>query len=370
MDCQETQWLSNAAYSKMFSRKLAEHRVPVSGSIALTGRCNLKCVHCYLGSLYQAPHIISRELSTDKWISIIDEITEAGCLYLLLTGGEPLLRDDFASIYTHAKKSGLITSVFTNGTRITPEIIELFCDLPPNGLEISLYGTTETTYFNITGIPGAYEKCRRGIQQLHTAGVDFSLKTILMTGNLHEFHDIKEFARQYGVEFRFDAAIFPRLDGNTKPLAFRVDPEKAIDFELEDPEMITRWREYLSRQGDLIPSDRLYNCGTGLTSFHVDSLGNLQPCVLVDSVQYSLLEGPFLKGWRDVIPRIREIRVDKAGECSQCEERLLCGLCPAFFKLENGSEEIKSDYLCAMGHHRYSTIFGSEPTGGNNAKRE
>ncbi len=365
MDCPETQWPSNAAYYEMFSRKLDERRIPASGSIALTDRCNLRCIHCYVGSAQQTAGS-TYELTTDQWISIIDEITRSGCLHLLLTGGEPLLRRDFTTLYTHAKMSGLITSVFTNGTRLTPAIIELFSDLPPGGLEISVYGASENTYRTITGISGAYEKCLQGIEYLHAAGIDFSLKTILMSANLEEFSAIKAIAEKFDVDFRFDAAIFPCLDGNTGPLAFRVDPEKAIDLELEDPEMITRWREYLDRQGTLISSDRLYNCGTGLTSFHVDSRGNLQPCVLVDRVKYNLLEGSFQEGWHNVIPRIREIPVDKATECAQCEERLLCGLCPAFFKLENGSEEIKSDYLCAMGQHRYRTIMGSEPTGGHN----
>jgi radical SAM protein with 4Fe4S-binding SPASM domain len=358
LDCPETEWLSNDAYFKLFSRKLDERRVPVSGSIALTSRCNLRCQHCYLGSQQKKPSHISRELGTEKWMAIMDEFTEAGCLYLLLTGGEPLLRDDFSTLYTHAKTSGLITSVFTNGTRLTPDIIELFCDLPPAGLEISLYGASEETYRKITGIPGAYNKCLQGMERLQAAGIVFSLKTILMTANLHEFHAIKTLAQHYDVGFRFDAAIFPCLDGNQKPLALRVAPEQAVRLELEDPEMIARWHAFLDRQGDLINTDRLYNCGTGLTSFYVDSVGNLQPCVLANEIQYNLLEGPFKKGWVEVIPQIREIRVDKTMECAQCEKRLMCGLCPAFFKLENGSAEIKSDYLCALGHQRYNTIFG------------
>ena len=47
------------------------------------------------------------------------EIKEAGCLYLLLTGGEPLLREDFPEIYTFAKHNGFLVTVFTNGTLLT-----------------------------------------------------------------------------------------------------------------------------------------------------------------------------------------------------------------------------------------------------------
>lgn len=365
MDCPDTQWLSNAEYYRMFSRKVDERRIPVSGSLALTDRCNLRCIHCYLGQPQQA----SRELTTAQWLAIIDDITRAGCLYVLLTGGEPLLRKDFATIYRHAKESGLITSVFTNGTRLSSDIIALFQDLPPHGLEISLYGATDATCTKVTGRADAYQQCRTGLDKLHAAGIPFSLKTILMKSNLPEFHAIKAIARRYQADFRFDAAIFPCLDGDTDPLTQRVDPEQAVALELEEPEMVSRWKAYLDRQGEFIPSETLYNCGTGLTSFHIDARGHLQPCVLVDRVQYDLLQGEFEKGWREVIPRIRDIPVHKTGECAQCSERSLCGLCPAFFKLETGSEEVKSDYLCTMGQQRFNTIFGYNPTGGQDARR-
>lgn len=364
MDCLDTQWLSNAEYYRMFSRKVDERRIPVSGSLALTDRCNLRCIHCYLGQ----PQAVSQELTAAQWLAIIDDITRNGCLYVLLTGGEPMLRKDFDTIYRHAKESGLITSVFTNGTRISSDTIALFQDLPPHGLEISLYGATEKTCAQVTGRNDAYQRCRDGLDQLHAAGIPFSLKTVLMKANLEDFHAIKTLARHYQAEFRFDAAIFPGLDGDETPLEQRVDPKEAVALELEEPDMVSRWKAYLDRQGAFSPADKLYNCGTGLTSFHIDARGNLQPCILVDRVQYNLLQGEFEIGWHEVIPRIRDIPVNKTGECAQCAERSLCGLCPAFFKLETGSEEAKSEYLCAMGQYRFSTIYGSNPEGGQNAR--
>jgi MoaA/NifB/PqqE/SkfB family radical SAM enzyme len=345
----------------MLGRKLEERRIPASGSIALTERCNLRCKHCYLDPGNQ----ISTELSTEKWLSIIDEITAAGCLDLLITGGEPLLRPDFPTIYGHAKYSGILTTVFTNGSLLTPEIVDIFSDLPPSEVEISLYGTSEKTYRKITGQSGVFERVRQGLDRMHEAGINFNLKTILMTENLDEFNSIRDFAGRYGVEFRFDAAIFPRMDGGKEPLGLRVDPQLAVDLELEDPKTAASWISHSENQQDYKPSDKLYKCGTGLTLFHVDSKGTLQPCILADRVTYSLLEGSFQKGWDEVIPRIREIRVDKSGECAQCGKQLLCGLCPAFFKLESGSEEIKSDYLCAMGHHRSKRIAAIQNNGGS-----
>jgi MoaA/NifB/PqqE/SkfB family radical SAM enzyme len=213
MDCAQTDWLSDKEYVQHFNRKVAEQRVPLYGSVELTHRCNLRCVHCYLGDKASVRGDGKQELDTAQWISIIDEIAEAGCLNLLITGGEPLLRKDFSEIYCHAKKNGLLVTVFTNGTMITEEILELFQDLPPRAVEISLYGATAATYEKITGIKGSYDQCLRGIQSLLDYGINLKLKTILMTLNRHEFYDIENMAKEYGVEFRFDAAIFPMMTG-------------------------------------------------------------------------------------------------------------------------------------------------------------
>lgn len=364
IDCPSPQALSDAAYHAMFSRKVLESRVPISGSIALTDRCNFRCVHCYVGT----PTDSVGELTTPQWLALLDEITAAGCLYLVLTGGEPLLHPDFQTIYTHAKTCGLLTTVFTNGSLITPGVIELFCDLPPADIEISLYGLSDSTYQDITGQRGAYARCMRGIGLLHDAGIPFHLKTILMAGNIEEFRDIREFAKRYDADFRFDAAIFPRLDGDPAPLAQRVDPAVAIELELEEPDMVTRWLKYLGSHGAFKPSDKLYQCGTGLTSFHISPTGILQPCALVDRVVYDLTGGSFRDGWK-ALAAIRELQVDKGSECAQCSNQPLCGLCPAFFRLEHGSEAIKSEFLCAMGHHRAARILDVN-SGGSSVREQ
>ncbi|GAI49460.1 unnamed protein product, partial [marine sediment metagenome] len=67
---------------------------------------------------------IEKELTCKEIFSIFDQIAEAGCLWLLLTGGDPLLRQDFLEIYTYAKKKGFLISLFTNGTLITPRIAD------------------------------------------------------------------------------------------------------------------------------------------------------------------------------------------------------------------------------------------------------
>jgi radical SAM protein with 4Fe4S-binding SPASM domain len=356
MECAQTDWLSNKEYLQQFNRKVTEKRVPLSGSIDLTHRCNLRCVHCYLGDKASLRGNGKQELDTAQWISIIDEITEAGCLYLLITGGEPLLRKDFSEIYHHAKTKGLLVTVFTNGTMITEQILELFQDMPPRAVEISLYGATAATYEKITSIKGSYERCLKGIQNFLNHRINLKLKTILMTLNRHEFYDIETMAKEYGVKFRFDAAIFPCMNGDKTPVGLRVSPEEVIEKEFSDGDRSRQWKDFFEKmQGFSLP-DRLYNCGSGLNSFHIDPYGRLQPCLMVDNLRYDLLKGSFVEGWRDVMPRVRERKAGAAYGCNKCEKMALCGFCPGFFKLENGAEDILSEYLCALGKCRFEAI--------------
>jgi radical SAM protein with 4Fe4S-binding SPASM domain len=296
------------------------------------------------------------EMNTSRLLSIIDEITAAGCLYFLITGGEPFLRKDFAEIYRHTRTNGLLVTVFTNGTLITDNILELFEALPPYVVEVSLYGASAATYEKITGIKGSYKKCLRGIQQLLAHRVNVKLKTILMTLNQHEFFDIEDMAKEFGVKFRFDAAIFPCLNGDDTPLNLRVSPENAVEKEFSDNERLRNWKDFSKRYQGLPPSDTLYNCGAGLTSFYIDPYGNLQPCLMTTDFRYNLSKGSFSSGWYDIIPTIREKKAGATYTCNQCEKRMLCSFCPAFFRLENGSENIYSDYLCKMGQHRFQIL--------------
>jgi radical SAM protein with 4Fe4S-binding SPASM domain len=306
---------------------------------------------------------MQREMNTGKILSVIDEICEAGCLYLLITGGEPLLRKDFFEIYRYAKEKGLIITFFTNGTLITEEILDLFKDLPPHVVEISLYGATAATYEKITGVAGSYERCMQGISLLIYGKIHVNLKTILMTANSHEFFDIENIAKELGVKFRFDAEIFPCLDGGKTPLDLRVPAMDAIGKEFSDNERHMHWEKYFERtKGQSVP-DTLYNCGAGVTGFHIDPYGNLQPCLMVTNIKYSLLRGHFMSGWNNVISSIINKEPGRAANCNICEKRHLCSFCPAFFELENGSVDMPSEYICSMGNHRFQRVINKHLEG-------
>ncbi len=216
------------------------------------------------------------ELPTHRWLEILDEITEAGCLYLLVTGGEPLLRPDFPEVYCKARQNGLMVTVFTNGTLIDDAILDLFEAYPPTKLEITLYGATEKTYERITQVPGSYRRCMAAIDRLQERGLPLRLKGVLLTLNEHEFEDIEHMARAVSGKFRMDGYIVPHVSGDLSPLKYRARPEMVVDAEFRDPERAREWCQFVDEHSKGKRPESVYGCNAGQTGFHIDASGHLQ----------------------------------------------------------------------------------------------
>ena len=359
MNIETTREIDSREFLRDLSRKAKHERIPLAGALALTHRCNLVCAHCYLPVRERGGSDATRELSAERVCSLIDEIAGAGCLFLLITGGEPLLRTDFPRIYRYAKSRGLLVTIFTNGTLIDREIAALFGEFPPRSIEISLYGATTATCGKVTGVEGSYENCMRGVRLLLDRGIPVKLKSIIMTHNRRELGAMEETAQQLGVPFRTDSALFPRLDGDRSPLALRIPPAEAVAGEVANGERMKKWAAYYERRKGIPSTDRLYTCGAGLTHFYIDPYGTLQPCSMAIHFRYRLSQGDFLAAWRDLMPRFRERKAGPGYACNSCDKRVLCGLCPAFFRMESGSETRRSEYLCRTGHLRFEAVRGA-----------
>jgi MoaA/NifB/PqqE/SkfB family radical SAM enzyme len=115
--------------------KIKNKRIPLSFDLEITARCNLNCRHCYINLPAGDKDARAQELGAAEIMDIARQAVDMGALWCLITGGEPLLRHDFAEIYTGLKRMGLLVSVFTNATLISHEHIRLFQTYPPGILK-------------------------------------------------------------------------------------------------------------------------------------------------------------------------------------------------------------------------------------------
>lgn len=355
MNCPIYRLQSNTEFLKAFNQRIYADRIPVNGGMDLTERCNLNCIHCYI----RKPAGTAKDLPAKKIKTVLDEAAKAGCLFFLMTGGEPLIRKDFADIYVHAVKLGMLVTVFSNGTLIDAEMAKLFRKLPPQNVEISIYGATAETHDRITGVKGSFDKTMKGIWHLLKNGVSTGVKTMLMKNNIHEFEGMLSLAGRLGVKFRIDAELFPRFNGDKVPVDMRVDPEVAVEKEMKLPGRKKEWREFFSRMRGLPVNNDLYECSAGRSYFHINAHGILRPCLMTTDIGYDLKKGSFVKGWGSQVLCSFNDKPAVGFVCRKCKDRFVCDTCPSFFMLENGNKTSYSKYMCKIAKERMRAVGGT-----------
>jgi radical SAM protein with 4Fe4S-binding SPASM domain len=352
MDCPSLVDLGYGAFSEQLHAKVSQQRLPLKGSLEVTLRCNVRCAHCYL-PLAQRAGPRQGELTLAEIQRILSEVADAGCLWLLLTGGEPFLRRDFLDIYDFAKRKGFITSIFTNGTLLTESIADHLAEWRPFMLEISLYGATQATYERVTGVPGSYARCMRGIELLLERGLPLQLKTVLLTLNQDELAQMRQFSKSLGLKFRFDPVISAGIDGSLQPTQYRLRPEQIISVETQDPARARAWPKAFEDARDVeINTRQMYICGAGRKSFHIDAYGKMSICLSARNPSFDLRRGSFRQGWDSFEQSVLALEYGQAFGCARCELRTVCAQCPAVGLTELGDAEAPVPYLCQLTHLR------------------
>lgn len=359
MECSGLPEVTLGSVGENLLRQLGGRRYPLSGTLELTERCNMACLMCYINQPGNSQEVAARELSLAQVKDILDQLLSAGCLSVLFTGGEPLLRPDFCDIWRYAKQGGLLASLFTNGTLLTPRIADCLAEWRPATLEITLYGATRETYEQVTRVPGSYARCLRGIEMALDRGLRLALKSVLLRANRHELGAMRAMAEGFGVAYRFDGVLWPRIDGEQRPWEQRLSPVEIVALDEEYPErqqeLQRRYQEYA---GEVVRNDRVYTCLAGQRSFHIDSTGRMSLCMMARQPAYDLLQGSFLEGWAFLGTALAKQRTLDT-PCRTCAAGLLCMQCPGWSQVVHGDDETPVEYVCEIGRLRAARAMAS-----------
>jgi radical SAM protein with 4Fe4S-binding SPASM domain len=350
--------------------KTREKRIPFSFELDITARCNNDCRHCYINLPAGDRKAKDRELSLEEIKKITDQSVSMGAIWCLITGGEPLLKEDFFSIYLCMKKKGLLVSVFTNATLMTEEHIRLFHEYPPRDIEVTVYGVTQETYERVTRRTGSYAAFMRGLDLLLESRIKVRLKAMVLRSNLHEMQDIARFCRERTRDyFRLDPFLHLRYDKNTarneEIRAERLLPEEIATVERADPERLEALQKScgLWMDPDSCHSDcsHLFHCGAGTGSFSVsyDGLFRLCPSLWHPDCVYDLKRGTLQEAWHAFAPAVLELKSTSAEfleKCHNCPTGNLCMWCPANAHLETGEMGRHIEYFCRVAHARAALL--------------
>jgi radical SAM protein with 4Fe4S-binding SPASM domain len=350
--------------------KMKGRRVPLSFDLEITARCNNDCRHCYIVLLANDRAAQARELTLPEISRIASEAADLGAVWCLITGGEPLLRPDFADIYLALKRKGLLVSVFTNATLVNEEHVALFQRYPPRDIEVTVYGATQETYERVTRRPGSFAAFVRGLDRLLESGVRVRLKAMALRSNLHEMLEIARFCRHRTKDYyRFDPQLHLRFDGdparNKEIKSERLTPEEIVALEWADPERF----EALEKKCDklIVPEfaqhtcNHLFHCGAGNGSFNVsyDGLFRLCSSLYHPDCVYDLRRGSLSDAWHNFVPQVRDMRSNRKEflkTCRVCPLINLCLWCPAHAYLETGELDGATPYFYDVAHARAEAL--------------
>lgn len=327
-------------------------RYPLSCQWELTCRCNLRCVMCYT-DCFNRPEKVREELTTAEILRIMDELAEAGCLNLCLTGGDIFMRSDFFQIYDYAYRKGLLLMLYTNGTLFTKAIIERLQQTPPFSIDISCHSLNEAAFDRFTQVPGSFRQFMKGMDLLRQSGLPFCFRTKAMNWNREELPQIRRFIESFGQSFGYSTSLSPRLNGDLSSLDYRLSPndirvlaDQAQGRADEDEPCNT-----LHEAGSA-PSERLYRCGCASNEIHISAWGELGACVMQYEHRASLREYSLKDAIATVFGEVRARRYTTASPCGTCHIHAFCDKSPSDAGRETGDPEAPIPYNCDVALDR------------------
>lgn len=212
--------LSDELFSLSF-----KDRIPLYTTLEITYRCNLSCIHCYIPKEYRN---LRGEITYQQTRKVIKQIADVGGLYLVFTGGEPLLREDIFDLIAYAKKLKFVVILFTNGTLVDSNVARKIKLSGVDKVEISLYGDREVHNKITKG--DWFDKTVNGIGYLRELGIKVAIKLPIMKPNYKGYKFIRKYVQKNGLEVKFDFVLAPKNDGNKDPQKYIISCDKIKDL--------------------------------------------------------------------------------------------------------------------------------------------
>lgn len=330
-------------------------KTPINGSMELLPLCNMNCDMCYVKLSKDEVRKQGRILSGQEWIAMGEEMLEAGTLFMLLTGGEPLLHPDFKEIYKGLKQMGMILTLNTNATLIDEAWADFFAQNRPRRINITLYGGNEETYEKLCHFSAGFQRVIHAIKLLQERNIDVRIGCSINPSNANDLEEMYRISKELDVPIGTDSYMLPATRERERQFdeQYRLSPEAAAGvrvkaWKLNKGEEFIQFCKKVLEQVDLFEMEEEQPCKStclaGNCSFAVNWKGELRPCVITTEPVANVLELGFRRAWDKVGEEFRTLKYCSA--CSVCSLKSLCSSCVVSVKIETGNYMEKSEYLC------------------------
>jgi AdoMet-dependent heme synthase len=317
----------------------------------ITRRCNLKCVHCRSSSEIKIDE--HPDFSFEEAQRTLDAIADYASPVVVLSGGEPLLRNDVFDIAKYGGSKGLRMCIATNGTLITREVCEKIKDADIKMISLSIDGATAETHDDFRCQEGAFEGTMNAISLLKEFDIPFLVNSSFTVRNRHEIPEIYKLVKGLGATAWYMFMIVPT--GRGEDIMEELIPENVYDeilewhynIEKEENDLLMRptcaphyYRIVLEKakeEGNTYKRRSLKfstggskGCLAGQLICLIDVDGEVLPCSYFPKSAGNVNEVPFKDIWEnsDLFLKLRDFKGYK-DNCGQCEYVNVCGGCRA-----------------------------------------
>ncbi|MBQ8520359.1 MAG: radical SAM protein [Bacteroides sp.] len=337
--------------------KATQAGVPITANMELTPVCNLHCDMCFIRMEQEAVKRMGGLRTLDEWTDTARQLKEMGTLFILLTGGEPMMYPHFKELYTTLREMGFILTINTNGTLIDKETAELFRRLKPRRVNVTLYGTSNETYGRLCHMPNGFDRCIRGIEYLKANGIDTKMNLSIVRENEDELDALLDMADRYGIPAEVNTYMFPCVRSTCQPPrdihAQRLDPVKAGIAEMEylkrtKGNLYTEYRKQIVAQlaiGSPHYPGAALECRAAKSSCWLDWRGRMTPCCVMEEPAVALKDNTVAEAWRTI--KEQGAKLPLHTECKGCGLRSVCNICYAAATHEKKVCD-NLHYLCRM----------------------
>ncbi|MGR3220602.1 MAG: radical SAM protein [Candidatus Anammoxibacter sp.] len=343
--------------------------IPHAISWNITKKCNLHCAHCYIDSSEQTKIESSAdatinptnnlELSTDECLNIIDQIAEVNPrIIIILTGGEPLLREDIFDLIKYAKDKGMTVFLGSNGCLFNDKVIENLKASGITGVGISLDSLNTNIHDSFRGTKGAWDGAVKAALMCKESNIGFQIQTTVTNKNINEIPDIIKFANDIGASaFQlFFLVCTGRGQGLTDitPAQYEDTLTKLYETQkkftgsmLVGAKCAPHYKRIVFNLDQDSPLLKAYagGCPAGTNYCRINSEGKVTACPYMETIAGDLKKESFSKIWSDStsLGELRELNLK--GKCAKCEFKSICKGCRAR-ALATNNDQMSEDPWC------------------------
>lgn len=298
----------------------------------LSGRCNERCIHCYIPNYKKN---VGLDLSFDRFKYIIDQFVEMGGLEVTLSGGEALLNKDIHQMLLYAREKDLQINILSNLIALKDEDIPLLKEVNLSLVQTSLYSMNPVIHDEITTIKGSFEKTKSSIEKLHAADIPIQISCPIMKANKDGYDAVMKYAQSLKVKYQTDYIMMAQTDMSVSNLSNRLTLKETENIIKEILQYDDDYKEKTLALESLssIPESEYMEmpyCGVGINQICVTVNGDMFPCpgwqaMVVGNIFKQSLE----KIWKNSkeLQLIRNVRRGDFPKCIKCEAKDYCNMC-------------------------------------------